>query len=199
MSKEAKERILEISYERKLSHVGSSLSALPIIEEIYNIKKPEEKFVLSAGHSAIALYVVLEKKGILKDIDKLNVHPDRGEGIDCSTGSLGQGLPIAVGMALADRNRNVYCLISDGECAEGSIWEALRIASEQKLDNLKVYVNSNGWSAYGEIDQDLLERRLKEFFPVNFVRTNSDFGDVKGLDAHYKVPTKEEYERIKKD
>lgn len=223
MNKELQKRILQISYERKLSHIGSCLSAVDIIDAIYEVKKPEEKFVLSAGHSGIALYAVLEKLGILKDIDKLNVHPDRGEGVDCSTGSLGQGLPIAVGMALADRSKNVYCMISDGECAEGSIWEALRIGYEQNLTNLKLVINANGWSAYDRIDLIPLVDRFRAFgwgvLPINghnkkaltealktevpntpfiiFAKTMVEHFDfLKGLDAHYHTVTKEEHESI---
>lgn len=183
--KELHKRILEISKERELTHIGSALSAVDIIEEIYEEKGPDDKFVLSAGHCFLAQLVVMEKHGIPIP-DDIPTHPeDYIEGVDVPTGSLGQGLPIAVGMALADRNRNVYCLVSDGECAEGSIWESLALASELELDNLKVYVNANGFAAYKEVDLDLLEKRLKAFFPVDFRRTCSDFGDVTGLAAHY--------------
>ena len=171
-NKDLKRRIIEISYPRKLSHLGSCLTAVDIIDEIFKIKKPEEKFVLSVGHAGLALYVVLEKYLGLnaeKIFEHHGVHPDRCSKchIDCSTGSLGNGLPIAVGMALADRNKNVYCLISDGECSEGSIWEALRIASEQNLNNLKVYCNFNGWGAYKSISH--LE--FNGFFPVDINRS----------------------------
>src|SRR5438477_597536 len=97
----------------------------------------------------------MEHFGIIKDaaenIDIYGIHCERAGGCDCSTGSLGQGLPIACGMAIADRAKNVYCLISDGECSEGSIAEALRIADENQLENLKVHLNYNGWGAYKEI------------------------------------------------
>src|SRR3990167_4248160 len=110
-----KQKILDISKKLGLSHIGSSLTALPIIEEIYKIKKPDEKFVLSNGHAHLAHLVVREKYEEIK-IDKIHdIHCNFKDGCDVSTGSLGQGLPIAVGMALADRSRNVYCLISDGE------------------------------------------------------------------------------------
>lgn len=165
--KETRKRILEISYKRGLSHLGSCLSCVDLVHAVYNVKKKDEKFVLSNGHAAVALYVILEKFGFLKGkrLKKLHIHPDRNarDGIDVSTGSLGQGLPIAVGLALADRNKNVYCTISDGECAEGSIWEALRIASENKVDNLRIVLNANGWGAYGSIDTRLFKRRFEAF------------------------------------
>jgi transketolase len=135
-NKNLKKRILEISYKHNLSHLGSCLTAVDIIDEIYAIKKHNERFVLSSGHAGLALYVVIEKYTKGDDLGMVlginaedifnhhGVHPDRCSqcGLDASTGSLGQGLPIAVGMALADRSKNVYCLISDGECSEGSVW-----------------------------------------------------------------------------
>lgn len=162
-----RERLLKILYEKRSSHIGSCFSCIDIIDAIYQVKKDDETFVLSGGHAAMALYVILKRKGIIGslDIKDLNAHPDRNEeiGIDCSTGSLGQGLPIAVGMALANRSKNVYCVISDGECAEGSVWEALRIASELKLTNLKVVVNANGFAAYDKTDLPGLIKRISSF------------------------------------
>lgn len=228
-SKNLKRRIIEISYKYDLSHLGSCLTAVDIIKEIYDVKKPNEKFILSSGHAGLALYVVLESKGGKNAEDIFNhhgVHPDRCSdcGIDCSTGSLGQGLPIAVGMALADRNKNVYCLISDGECAEGSIWEALKIANEQNLGNLRIYINCNGWSAYKEIDNTKhsnLNKQLLYFNPMKsyvtidqlkayrmmpdyhkhnpymfFIKTNTkQFPFLSGQDAHYLVLNEEQYKR----
>jgi transketolase len=198
---ETKKRVLQISYDHKLSHIGSCLTALPIIEEIFKIKKPDEKFVLSSGHAGLALYCVIEKyEGIDAEgiLNAHGIHPERCDKchLDCSTGSLGLGIPIAVGMALSNRNKNVYCLISDGECAEGSVWESLRIKEEQKLDNLKVYVNFNGFGAYKSIDQYSLQSKLR-FFGIDlstFRITNSDLPFAKGLDSHYHVMTREEYE-----
>lgn len=191
-----RERILDISVRHKLSHVGSCLTALPIIEEIYDKKKPEEKFILSSGHAHLAHAVVLEqKRGIdaEKSIKQYGIHCDRRSGCDASTGSLGQGITIAAGMALSDRDKNVYVLVSDGEMAEGSTWEALRIAKEQKLDNLKVYLNANGMGAMGTIDVDDLEKRIKAFeFPVEVRRTDAGLGSwAVGLNQHYKVADEE--------
>src|ERR1700679_1082967 len=145
LQKQLRRRLLEVIYREKLSHLGSCLSALDIMVAVYDIKKPDDRFILSNGHAGLALYVVLEKEGFLDltSLDGLNIHPDRSveRGIYVSTGSLGQGLPIALGMALADPQRDIYCMISDGECAEGSIWEALRISIAQKVKNLKIIVN----------------------------------------------------------
>lgn len=199
-NKDLKRRILEISHKYHLSHLGSCLTAVDIIDEIYHTKSPTDKFVLSSGHAGLALYTVIEKyEGISAETiwNHHGVHPDRCRSchIDCSSGSLGHGLGIAVGMALADRSKNVYCLISDGELAEGSIWESLRIAEAAKLENLHIYVNQNGWSAYqstriysGIFSIDLL------YVDAHKRKTNTNnFPFLKGLDAHYHVMTDEEY------
>lgn len=160
-------KIIEMTHKAEATHLGSALSAVDIIEAIYEVKKPKEKFILSAGHSASALYAVLENHGFLKNpnLHKLEYHPKRNQslGIDLSTGSLGQGLPITVGMALADRKKKVYCLISDGECMEGSICEAVRVMTENNLKNLIVIVNANGYTAYKEADTNQLIKIFKGF------------------------------------
>ena len=191
-----RKRIIEICYNHKLSHIGSCLTALPILCEIYAIKKPEEKCILDAGHSHVAHLVVKEALGLLDAEEKLSefgIHCDRRAGCDVSTGSLGQGLPIATGMALSNRDMDMYCLVSDGGTAEGSFLEALRIAKEQNLTNLKVYLNANGWGAYRAVDTDLLEAQIKAFgFPVEIRRTDPSLGNwAVGLAQHYK-PADEE-------
>ena len=114
-----KKRILDIAYKNKLSHLGSYLSSVEIIDEIYTNKHPDDIFILSSGHAALALYTVLEKhEG--RDAEELfkkhGGHPHRDEenGLYCSTGSLGTGITIAVGRALANPKRKVHVLISDG-------------------------------------------------------------------------------------
>ena len=201
-NKDLKRRIIEISYKYNKSHIGSCLSAVDIIEEIYNLKEKDEKFILSEGHAAIALYCVLEKhegrdpEYLLK---KHGIHAGRDEknGIWCTTGSLGQGLPIAVGMSLANKKKNVYCMISDGEAAEGSIWEALRIKTDSNLDNLKVYMNLNGYGAYDKINSAKLIKRLKVFCPNIIIKrtTVEQLPFLKGQDAHYYIMTKNNYNK----
>jgi len=220
-----RKRLLEISYLRKQSHLGSCLTSIDLIDAVYQIKNKNDIFVLSCGHAAFAWYVVLEKYGFLKEKDlmKFNVHPDRNPslGIEVSAGSLGQGLPIAVGMALADSSRNIYCLVSDGECAEGSIWESLRIISDKKINNLKLIVNANGWGCYDPISKESLQKRLQGFgFNVQsiigddinqvksillqmqnqpsdilFAKTNNNqFPFLKDLDAHYYTMPEKDYQ-----
>lgn len=200
-NKDLKERIIDISYKHKLSHLGSCLTAVDIIDEIYQTKKPDEKFILSAGHAGLALYVVLEKyEGHDAEMlfEKHGVHPNRNieHGIWASTGSLGQGLPIALGMALADRTKNVHCLITDGEAHEGSIYETLNYQHEHEINNLIVFCNWNGFTAYQHsfsYVSNFLRRRA-----VSVVATILEFPFLKGLDAHYHVMNEEDY-KVAKD
>lgn len=198
LNKDLKDRILQISYKHNLSHLGSCLTSVDLIEEIYSIKGKDEPFILSCGHSGLALYVVIEKhEGVNAEEIFLHhgVHPDRCSQCHLyfSTGSLGQGLPAAVGMALADRGKNVYCLVSDGECSEGSIYEAINIIKKYKVDNLKLYINFNGYSAYDETDWFTINR-LKYTVPnVKIVITGfEDFPFLHGIDAHYYKLKKED-------
>jgi len=196
-----KKRILDIAHKHSLSHLGSYFSALKIIDKIYSIKNADDIFILSSGHAALALYAVIEKYlGI--DAEELflkqggHPHYDEENDIYCSTGSLGMGLLVAIGRAMANRNRDVYCLISDGECAEGCIWEGLRYIQEAKLDNIHVYVNVNGFAAYDAVDTKYLIKRLKVFYPKIIIEKTrvSHFPFLKGLNAHYHIMSKEDYE-----
>ena len=167
-----KQRILEIAYKHKLSHLGSYLSAVDIIDEIYKEKKPEDIFILSSGHAALALYVVLEKYED-KDAEELFLkhggHPHRDEenGIYCSTGSLGLGITIAVGRALAN-----------------------------KTQDKKVYVNVNGYAAYDKVDERYLVDRLEAFLPSIHIRYTSvnQYPFLRGLNAHYHIMSEQDYE-----
>jgi len=215
-----KKRLIQLCKEKQLTHVGSCLGAINGIDAVYQVKKPTEKFILSNGHAAHALYVILESKGFnIDQLLRMGTHPDRlmqvaNDGmvespIDCSTGSLGMGLTVAVGMALSNREKNVYCMISDGEMSEGCIWEALRIINDFNLTNIKLLVNANGWGAYRPINTEELIPRFQAFgfavskvkddveeikkslklkleFPiVTFIKTNTDYKTLKGLDSHY--------------
>ena len=221
--KKIRRRLLELIYQDALSHIGSSMSVIDIIDIIYKIKKSEEKFVLSNGHAAAALYTILEKNGQIKNpkIKSLGVHPDRStcKNIDVSTGSLGQGLTVATGMALADKDNRVFCLVSDGECAEGSIWEAIRFIYDEKITNLYLIVSVNGWGAYGKVlkrdvvkrlrgftskmqiidghNQEEIERVLteKQTIPTIILAktTSEQMPFLSGLDAHYYTMKENDY------
>jgi transketolase len=196
-------RLVELTHKHKLGHLGSCLTTLPILDNIYKTKKDTDIVVLSSGHAGLALYTVLEKyEGRDADalVDKHGVHPNRDieNGIHVSTGSLGSGILVAVGYALADRSRDVHVVVSDGECAEGSVWEALAFAYKADLKNLKVHVNVNGYSAYDPVNKWYLWLRLKVFFwrtQVWFTKTPS-IAFLEGLKAHYHVMSEEDKDKL---
>jgi transketolase len=151
-----RQRILYAAYNAGEGHIPSAFSILDIVQAVYDVKGPSDRFILSKGHGCLALYAVLESRGMLSPYSldffarhDLGGHPDRNKvsGVEASTGSLGHGLPIAVGMALAkkikEEDGHVYCLIGDGEANEGSIWEAALLAAHHNLDNLTVIVDYN--------------------------------------------------------
>jgi transketolase len=197
-------RIVDITYQEKISHLSSTLSAAPILQEIYTQRNEDEVVILSNGHAGLALYCVLEQR--YKNVDavellhKHGIHPgkDLDNHLYCSTGSLGSGLPIAVGHALATPEKRVFCMISDGECAEGSIWESLAFIDRQKIDNLEVYANINGLGAYDAIDTANLVRRLQAFLPRIRIRLSKPYqwSFAKDLLTHYYVLKPEDYAEI---
>ena len=198
-----KKRIATIAYKNKLGHLGSYFSSVDIIDEIYSKMDKDDIFILSSGHAALALYVCLEKyKGQDAEVlfAKHGGHPHRDEkkGIYCSTGSLGLGLCVALGRAVANPNRKVYVLISDGEAAEGSIWEALKTIQEGDINNLEVYANLNGYAAYKEVDSAYLTQRLQAFLHRIHIRyTNVEqYSFLKGLNAHYHVMNEDNYNEV---
>ncbi len=152
-------RILSLAHKGREGHVPSSLSILDILDTLYEkfiIKNKFNKFILSKGHASLALYVVLEKYKIIKNLDnfcKFNSnfggHPDKNKikGVESSTGSLGHGFPFACGISMAKKIKKekgkVFVLIGDGECNEGTIWETLLLASHHKLNNLVCIIDKN--------------------------------------------------------
>jgi len=119
----------------------------------------------------------------------MGTHPERSreDYIDCSTGSLGHGLPIALGMALADRSKRVYCLISDGESFEGSVWETLLLKDKFKADNLKIYLNYNGWGAYDPINFGIIFKLRALDASIEIRDTQHKI--IKGQSDHYRKIT----------
>ena len=175
LSKILRFKIIDISSKSKVAHVASCLSCIDIIILIYekilfkslNSKKFFDKFILSKGHAAASLYVMLNHKKIisnklLKSFNQKNSileeHPSfKIPGVETSTGSLGHGLPVLCGMAYASKlrkeKRKHYILLGDGECNEGSIWEAALLAPKLNVDNLTVIVDFNKWQATGRSEE----------------------------------------------
>ena len=152
------EQILKLSHKKKEGHIGSSLSILDIMYVLYDkfIVNNDNKFILSKGHASLGLYVILDHFKLLKcDIEtfcdfnsELGGHPcNKTESVETSAGSLGHGMPIAVGMALGykiqNKNNRVFVLVGDGEANEGSIWESALLASHHKLNNLCCILDHN--------------------------------------------------------
>ena len=205
---EVRKGIIEEVYNAKSGHPGGSLSCADILTVLYfyqmNIEpeKPldtnRDRFVLSKGHAAPALYSVLAQKGyfdkeLLQTFRKigsnLQGHPDmrKVEGVDMTTGSLGQGISAAVGMALASKmdraGCKVYCLLGDGELEEGQVWEALTSASKNDLDNLCVIVDNNNLQIDGTIDKIInpypIDKKLESF---GFYVININGNDTKEIE-----------------
>jgi transketolase len=172
-NKDLRKQIVRMVYNAKDGHIPSAFSIVDILELLYrkylridpqNPAWPErDYFVLSKGHGCVALYTVLHQCGFLTDQDIdlfckpggiLGEHPDctKVPGVEASTGSLGHGFPYAVGLALGLRIKNmvtnkIYVLVGDGECHEGTIWEAANVANNLQLGNLCVIVDWNGSAA----------------------------------------------------
>jgi len=238
-------------YQSGEGHIPSSFSVLEILETLYksvlqfDSERPDYKerdfFVLSKGHGAAALFAVLHSYGFLTDADIheygspkgiLGGHPDstRVPGAEFSTGSLGHGLPMSVGVAMGlkiDSLRNqVFVLVGDGECHEGTVWESANVATNNKLDNLTVIVDWNGsaaqlmpqddlpakWEAFGwetlvidghaanEIQNAALKPRIEGTPRAIIAKTTKGFGVdfIMGHGQwHHRIPSEEEMSSIR--
>ena len=215
---EIRKGIITAVYSAKAGHPGGSLSAAELFTYLYfeemNIdpenpkKEDRDRFVLSKGHTAPGLYSTLAHRGYfpvedLKTLRHLGSylqgHPDMKHipGIDMSSGSLGQGISAAVGMALGAKldgaSYRVYTLLGDGEIEEGQVWEAAMFAGHRKLDNLVVIVDNNGLQIDGKIEDVCSPYPIdKKFEAFNFHVIN--VADGNAVDWHGKAPNDEQYE-----
>ena len=193
-------KAVQMSFHSKAAHLASSLSCIDILAILYekilkiNPKKKDykrDRFILSKGHAAGALYATLAHKGFFnknrlktygsKD-SLLEEHPNpKLNGVEAPTGSLGHGLPVACGMALSAKilkmNFRTFVLLGDGECNEGTVWESILFASSKKLNNLIAIVDFNGWQGIG---------RTKSILNLNpFSEKWKSFGwNVKKINGH---------------
>ncbi len=176
-SKYLRRRIIETLKATRRGHVGAALSLIEILRVLYDdvlrydSQNPKwaqrDRCILSKGHGCLALYVVLQDKGFFPEEELwrfceedgiLGGHPEiKVPGVEASTGSLGHGMPIGVGLALSARydksNHRVFVIVGDGECNEGSVWEAALSAGKHKLDNLIIIVDYNKYQSYGPTSQ----------------------------------------------
>jgi len=160
--------VLELSLKYKDGHIAPAFSVVEILAALYHeILNKDDKIILSKGHGCLSLYASLIDKGFNP---KISGHPDVDvkQGIHCTTGSLGHGLPIGVGMAFAKKFKkekgHIFVIIGDGECQEGTIWESLNLAQKYKLDNLTVIVDYNKLQALTTIKEVMNETNLKDKF-----------------------------------
>ena len=163
-------------YETQSAHLGGNMSSVEILVALYyKIMKPEDHFILSKGHCVATLYAILADKGIISE-ELLNTYYQKGglpghatkmKGIEVSTGSLGHGLPIGIGVALADRNHKVYVLMSDGEMQCGTTYESLLFGAQHNLTNLIILIDNNHLQAFGftrdVLNIEPLENKLEVF------------------------------------
>lgn len=200
-SRQLRAAILQAVYKAGKGHIGGAFSIVDILVSLYHDRvlrfdagdptwKGRDRFLLSKGHAGIALYAVLADLGFFpsSELDRLNQggllgeHPDpRIPGVEFISGSLGHGLPVGSGMALADRidgnNRKTVVLMGDGECYEGSVWEAALFAAHHKLHNLCAIVDRNGLITHGSTEA------INKLEP--FAEKWVAFGwDVRIVDAH---------------
>ncbi|MDE7198480.1 MAG: transketolase [Lachnospiraceae bacterium] len=209
---EVRKGIVTAVHGAKAGHPGGSLSAADIFTYLYfeemNVdpkdpkKADRDRFVLSKGHTAPGLYSVLANRGYfpVEDLPTLRHlgsylqgHPCMQEtpGVDMSSGSLGQGISAAVGMAVAakldNKDYRTYTLLGDGEIQEGQVWEAAMFAGHRKLDNLVVIVDNNGLQIDGKIDDVCSPYPIdKKFEAFNFHVINIDGNDFDQIDAAFK-------------
>ena len=199
-----REHVLRESRRADVGHIGSALSVADIIAALYGgilriaaWDDPErDRFVLSKGHAALALYAALALRGSLPegqlasycgDDSLLGVHPESAlAGVDFCTGSLGQGLSMAAGSALAARksgsSRRAFVLVSDAELNEGSTWEAVMFAAQHRLSNLFVFVDSNGQQALGYTkDVIAIDNAVERFAAFGWYAKSVDGHDVAAL------------------
>ena len=212
VANEVRKGIITSVHAAKAGHPGGSLSAADIFTYLYfeemNVdpkdpkKADRDRFVLSKGHTAPGLYSALALKGYfpVDDLETLRHlgsylqgHPDMKHipGVDMSSGSLGQGISAAVGMAIAGKMDNadyrVYTLLGDGEIQEGQVWEASMMAGFRKLDNLVVIVDNNNLQIDGAIDEVCSPYPIdKKFEAFNFHVINIDGNDFDQIDAAFK-------------
>ncbi|MFQ7307906.1 MAG: transketolase [Mediterraneibacter sp.] len=209
---EIRKGIVTSVHSAKAGHPGGSLSAAEIFTYLYfeelNVdpedpKKPDrDRFVLSKGHTAPGLYAALAERGFFPKEDLVTLrhtgsylqgHPDMKciPGVDMSSGSLGQGISAAVGMAIAAKlsgdDYRVYTLLGDGEIQEGQVWEAAMLAAHRKLDNLVVIVDNNNLQIDGRIDEVNSPYPIdKKFEAFNFHVINIDGNDFEQIEAAFK-------------
>lgn len=202
LSIDARRKVLEMIHKGGTSHIASNFSVIDIATVLYENLKEGDEVVWSKGWVAATIYYFLAKQGKIptEDLEKFPNAPYFGlaetsvPGVHVSGGSMGHGLPVAVGMALAKKRAGesgkVYCIMSDGECNEGTTWESAAVAAHHKLDNLVVFVDKNKWQAMGTTEEVLNIDVKKAFAGFNwnmFEINGHDFDMIDGVFNVYQI------------
>lgn len=208
-SKEARRKILEMIHKAGTSHIASNLSCIDFATVLYEKLGKKDEVIWSKGWAAASIYYFIAKQGKIpkEDLEEfakekrgkikyLGLAETTTPGVWCNGGAVGHGLPIAVGMALAKKFKKeagkIYCILSDGELNEGTVWEAAMLANHHNLDNLIVIVDVNKWQAMGKtkdvINLERIERRWQGF-GWDFMRIDGhNFFEIeKAIDNESKV------------
>lgn len=207
IAKASRQDLIRLACQSRSPHIASSLSQIDLLTAFYfeilkiNPKKPQDpkrdRFILSKGHAALSLYITLAKRGFFpmakvnrygQDDSILAAHPVYASvpGIEATTGSLGHGLPMALGMAIVGKrerpNFRVFALLSDGECDEGSNWEAIMLAGHLHLDNLTVIIDYNKIQSFGRtkevLDLEPLAAKWQSMKWSTIVIDGHNFNDI---------------------
>lgn len=202
IAREVRRKTLTIIHRAQTAHTASNFSVTDLAVVIYENLKPEDRVVWSKGWAAAVTYVLLARHGFIPESD-LDIFPKEPylnlvefgiNGVEASGGSMGHGLPVALGIALGQKKLEtpgmVYCIMSDGEMNEGTTWESALVAGHHNLDNLTVFIDRNKWQAMGKTEDVLklepIEEKWKAFGWDTF-RVNGH--DYEALEKALFIPT----------
>jgi transketolase len=204
LAKQARLKVLQMVHEAKTSHIASNFSILDVATVLYENLDKNDEVVWSKGWVAASIYYFLHKQGKITD-EQLATFPNAPffglaettvPGVHVSGGSMGHGLPVSVGMALAKKRAGepgmIYCIMSDGELNEGTTWESVMVAAHHKLDNLCIIVDKNDWQAMGKTSEVLDLGDVAKKFHV--------FGwDAATINGHSYSKIEKELKRVNKN
>lgn len=192
IAKRVKDRIMEIGFKTGCGHIASALSVAEVLVATY-YDAPDAIVILSKGHGALAQYIALDEMGISRKNAFVSFRSDGGVSehttldpenhIFASTGSLGHGLAIGIGYAIANPDKKVVVILGDGECDEGSTLESLQIISKLRIRNILPVVDVNGWAGIQSVNEDLLPKNVIKYYSIK----GEGWGELENtLDSHYK-------------
>ena len=204
IAREVRRKALTMIHNAQTAHTASNFSLTDLAVVIYENLKPEDRVVWSKGWAAATTYVMLARQGFIpeSDLDKfpnapyLNLVEFGIPGVEVSGGSMGHGLPVAVGIALGQKKLNtpgmVYCIMSDGELDEGTTWERALVANHHRLNNLTVFIDRNRWQAMGKTEEVLrLESIEEKWIAFGWDVQRVDGHDCEALEKALLVPPKD--------